>query len=138
MRDIVTKRPNEDLIICIAGCRPGADRVVYAQPMDPTTIKAPAQQDDSTGAQSQNQNAAGAGSPKAADAKQPEANGQPGAAPAAKTSGLKGDDKAAKLEPTSAAPQDAGPAAASSSDAKMAAPGMNPPQPTAPAAEQPK
>lgn len=39
VRDILVQRSNEDLIICIAGCRPGADRVVYSQPADPVPAK---------------------------------------------------------------------------------------------------
>lgn len=39
VRDILAQRSNEDLIICIAGCRPGADRVVYSQPADPAPAK---------------------------------------------------------------------------------------------------
>lgn len=35
VRDVLKARPTEDLIICVAGCRPGNDRVVYAQPSDP-------------------------------------------------------------------------------------------------------
>jgi hypothetical protein len=34
IRSLVTARPNEDLIICVAGCFSGRDRVVYAQPVD--------------------------------------------------------------------------------------------------------
>ncbi len=42
VRDIVATRPNEDLIICIAGCRPGQDRVIYAQPLDRQALPKPA------------------------------------------------------------------------------------------------
>ena len=42
VRDIVATRPNEDLIICIAGCRPGQDRVIYAQPVDRQALPKPA------------------------------------------------------------------------------------------------
>ncbi len=35
VRDLVAVRPKEDLIICIAGCVQGLDRVVYSQPVDP-------------------------------------------------------------------------------------------------------
>lgn len=35
VRDLISARPNEDLVICVAGCRPGADRVIFAQPADP-------------------------------------------------------------------------------------------------------
>jgi hypothetical protein len=41
VREIVAVRRNEDLIICIAGCRPGFDRVVYAQPSDPQAAPKP-------------------------------------------------------------------------------------------------
>lgn len=34
VRDIVAVRQDEDLVICIAGCIPNRDRVVYAQPSD--------------------------------------------------------------------------------------------------------
>lgn len=40
VRDILAQRSNEDVIICIAGCRPGADRVIYSQPADPVPAKA--------------------------------------------------------------------------------------------------
>lgn len=40
VRDILAQRSNEDVIICIAGCRPGADRVIYSQPIDPVPAKA--------------------------------------------------------------------------------------------------
>ncbi len=32
VKKILTSRPNEDLVICVAGCYAGQDRVVYAQP----------------------------------------------------------------------------------------------------------
>lgn len=35
VREILAKRPLEDLTICVAGCRPNRDLVVYAQPSDP-------------------------------------------------------------------------------------------------------
>lgn len=35
VRDLIAARPNEDLVICVAGCRPGTDRVIFAQPADP-------------------------------------------------------------------------------------------------------
>lgn len=34
VRQLTAARPNEDLVICIAGCFSGRDRVVYAQPID--------------------------------------------------------------------------------------------------------
>ncbi len=40
VRDVLKSRPDEDLIICVAGCRPGNDRVVYAQPSDPKALPA--------------------------------------------------------------------------------------------------
>lgn len=42
VRDIIKMHPKEDLIICIAGCRPGGERVVYAQPSDPQVAPKPA------------------------------------------------------------------------------------------------
>jgi hypothetical protein len=42
VRDILQTRASEDLIICVAGCRPGNDRVVYSQPSDPKAVPAPA------------------------------------------------------------------------------------------------
>lgn len=39
VRMILAQRPNEDLVICIAGCVPKQDRVVYAQPAEPTSRK---------------------------------------------------------------------------------------------------
>ena len=41
VKQILAARPNEDLVICIAGCYSGRDRVVYAQP---TSRPASAQQ----------------------------------------------------------------------------------------------
>jgi hypothetical protein len=34
IRQLMAARPNEDLVICVAGCFSGRDRVVYAQPTD--------------------------------------------------------------------------------------------------------
>lgn len=34
VRDVLLKRPKEDLVICVAGCVSKQDRVVYAQPAD--------------------------------------------------------------------------------------------------------
>lgn len=34
VREIMLKRPKEDLVICVAGCVEKQDRVVYAQPAD--------------------------------------------------------------------------------------------------------
>jgi hypothetical protein len=43
VRRLMAERPNEDLVICIAGCFSGRDRVVYAQPADRrTTPRTPA------------------------------------------------------------------------------------------------
>src|SRR6185312_344721 len=36
VRQLMAARPNEDLVICVAGCFSGRDRVVYAQPIDKT------------------------------------------------------------------------------------------------------
>ena len=35
VRQLLAAHPNQDMVICIAGCRPGVDRVVYAVPSDP-------------------------------------------------------------------------------------------------------
>lgn len=32
VKQILASRPNEDLVICVAGCYTGANRVIYAQP----------------------------------------------------------------------------------------------------------
>lgn len=37
VREILVKRPKEDLVICVAGCIGKQDRVVYAQPSEPTS-----------------------------------------------------------------------------------------------------
>jgi hypothetical protein len=37
VRRLMAARPNEDLVICVAGCFSGRDRVVYAQPTDKAT-----------------------------------------------------------------------------------------------------
>lgn len=34
IRKLIASRPNEDLVICVAGCFSDRDRVVYAQPAD--------------------------------------------------------------------------------------------------------
>lgn len=39
VREVMAKRPNEDLVICVAGCLAKQDRVVYAQPAEPTSRK---------------------------------------------------------------------------------------------------
>lgn len=39
VRDLIAAHPHEDLVICIAGCIPGFDRVIYAQPADPLAKK---------------------------------------------------------------------------------------------------
>jgi len=41
VRDILAARPHEDLVICIAGCNEGIDRVIYAQPADLEAKKPP-------------------------------------------------------------------------------------------------
>jgi len=42
IRKLEASRPNEDLVICIAGCFSGRDRVVYAQPIDRSAQASPA------------------------------------------------------------------------------------------------
>jgi hypothetical protein len=39
---LIAARPNEDLIICVAGCFSGRDRVVYAQPIEKPIAKSAA------------------------------------------------------------------------------------------------
>ena len=39
VREVVQKRPNEDMVICIAGCLANQDRVVFAQPAEPVSPK---------------------------------------------------------------------------------------------------
>lgn len=39
VRKLIAARPNEDLIICVAGCFSGRDRVVYAQPIEKPLAK---------------------------------------------------------------------------------------------------
>jgi len=39
VRQLTAARPNEDLIICVAGCFSGRDRVVYAQPVDKPNVR---------------------------------------------------------------------------------------------------
>lgn len=39
IRDLVAARSSEDIIICVAGCFSGRDRVVYAQPMEAKPVK---------------------------------------------------------------------------------------------------
>ena len=47
VRQLLAARPNEDLVICVAGCFSGSDRVVYAQPSEkPMAIKAPGPSSD--------------------------------------------------------------------------------------------
>jgi len=41
VRRLLAARPNEDLVICVAGCFSGRDRVVYAQPAE-KPMRAPA------------------------------------------------------------------------------------------------
>jgi hypothetical protein len=59
VRKLTAARPNENLVICIAGCFSGRDRVVYAQPIERSSIsaKSPAGPDHSgVGKQSANGN----------------------------------------------------------------------------------
>src|SRR4029079_5928240 len=42
VRKLIAARPNEDLIICVAGCFSGRDRVVYAQPIEKPIAKSAA------------------------------------------------------------------------------------------------
>ena len=42
VRALLEARPNEDIVICVAGCFTGHDRVVYAQPAEPRPVKAKA------------------------------------------------------------------------------------------------
>jgi hypothetical protein len=39
VRQLTAARPNEDLVICVAGCFSGRDRVVYAQPVDKPNVQ---------------------------------------------------------------------------------------------------
>jgi len=39
VRQLTAARPNEDLVICVAGCFSGRDRVVYAQPIEKPAVK---------------------------------------------------------------------------------------------------
>jgi hypothetical protein len=51
VRQLTAARPNEDLVICVAGCFADRDRVVYAQPIDrQANAKAAAAKQNSNGA----------------------------------------------------------------------------------------
>ena len=91
VRDILKTRPSEDLIICIAGCRPGNDRVVYAQPAEPKTAPAVA--------------AAPAASTEPAQAEQPVAAKTPAEQPSEPSAEGKAEN--AEAAPEQAAPSDA-------------------------------
>lgn len=41
VRSTLAARPNEDLVICVAGCFSGRDRIVYAQPSNRTIASPP-------------------------------------------------------------------------------------------------
>jgi hypothetical protein len=43
VRKLLAARPDEDLIICVAGCSDNHDRVVYAQPTQKSAAVAPTQ-----------------------------------------------------------------------------------------------
>lgn len=45
VRKLIAARPNEDLVICVAGCFSDRDRVVYAQPVDRQAVRAKAVMD---------------------------------------------------------------------------------------------
>jgi len=53
VRQLTASRPNEDLVICVAGCFSDRDRVVYAQPID-RQVRAKANTTGAIGKQSSN------------------------------------------------------------------------------------
>ena len=46
IRQLIAARPDEDIVICVAGCFSGRDRVVYAQPVDRNAKKPVASLDE--------------------------------------------------------------------------------------------
>jgi hypothetical protein len=107
VRDLVAAHPGEDLVICIAGCRPG-DRVIYAQPADPMAKKpvvAQAQPQPATGAEPAKAEATVA-SPQTAPAEPADAakTEQPNETPAAEAPAGESESET-KMEPTSAEPE---------------------------------
>ena len=103
VRDLVAVRPKEDLIICIAGCVQGVDRVVYSQPSDPHRKPAVV---PVTEAQPQPAPAAEMAKPKPEASKVPATSAPNGAAekPTAANSGKDGKetkDANAHMEPAS-------------------------------------
>ena len=120
VRDVVAVHPHEDLVICIAGCKPGQDRVVYAQPADPQARPAPVPVAETAPAavpSADTANAAGAGSEKSEPAKDQDS-----------TNGAKADSAAPSSAPEPAAKPEMVP---TSSEAPAA------PAPEADAASQP-
>ncbi len=106
VRDFMAKRPNEDLIICVAGCYSHRDKIVYAQPIEPKPpMPAPPVAEAAP--------AAPAVAPAAAEAMPASPPGKAAAIPAAAApDAAKGMDKAAAPTVINAAP----PAAAETSE----------------------
>lgn len=43
LRDLKAKYPTEDLIVCMAGCSPHRDRIIYSRPAETTDVPMAAQ-----------------------------------------------------------------------------------------------
>jgi hypothetical protein len=125
VREITLKRPNEDLVICIAGCVEKQDRVVYAQPAEIVSKKPDETMSD-----------AGPAAPAAVP--------KSGETPAAKPPAGEGSKPAQASEPVKSAvpvahPEDTKPAIGKAATAAEAAslktsefePSMSAPQPAA-------
>lgn len=116
VRAIITKRPDEDLIICVAGCV-ARDRVVYAQPAEKPPVKAKSAAADKAPEAAAKDTAAKDATPEeAGEAKKAEAN----------------DSLTPAFEPT-ASHQIEAPAAPASEPEVHDAPIANQPEPDAPA-----
>ena len=86
VRQLLTARPKEDIVICVAGCFSGRDRVVYAQPAEKLARVPVAAPQSSLSVAPQNlssiQPADGAAKPSKAASAEPQVRSQDPGAPA--------------------------------------------------------
>ncbi|HMN37424.1 MAG TPA: hypothetical protein PKD49_06895 [Hyphomicrobium sp.] len=111
VRDLVAAHPNEDLVICVAGCNPVRDRVIYSQPADPLAAKTHVAKTESgqvapAALEPVGDSDSKAAPPAAADAKAPAA-AEPSdeRAPPSDSATAKPAESESHMEPTAAEPE---------------------------------
>ena len=104
VRTVMEQRPKEDLVICVAGCVPKQDRVVYAQPAEPTSRQRPGVVSDAAPA---TQPSPAADTPAQADA---------GASASEPAAAAEGETKNLEFVPSMAEPKGAGAASEGASE----------------------